>query len=118
LPSFVDWRTLIGLQSTRKLRRSTIPSAASPLPVSPAPAPPAPATPGSPSPPTANDLEAFAASLSRLSRLLGHACESLPQERVIALGEEIHHDWRVDEMATFVEGFLKGAAGGGEVRGW
>lgn len=107
-----------GLQSTRKLRRSTVPSA-SPVVLSPTPAVlPGPATPGTPSAAIASDLEAFGVSLGRLSQLLKVACETLPRDRVVALGEEINHDWRVDEMATFVEGFLKGASGGGETRGW
>jgi hypothetical protein len=36
----------------------------------------------------------------------------------MALAEEIHHDWKVDEMATFIDGFLKGAAGVSQDRTW
>lgn len=93
------------------------PSSPPPINDSASPAP-GPATPSSTVPVAVTELEAFGASLGRLSHLLKVACETLPQERVIALGGEINHDWRVDEMATFVEGFLKGAAGGGSVRGW
>lgn len=65
-----------------------------------------------------SDLAAFAASLGRLSQLLVSAGKNLDHERIGALESEIHHDWRVDEMATFVEGFLKGAAANAAGKGW
>lgn len=65
-----------------------------------------------------SDLAAFATSLGRLSQLLIGAGKSLDNERIGALESEIHHDWRVDEMATFVEGFLKGASANTAGRGW
>jgi hypothetical protein len=55
------------------------------------------------------DLIAFAQSLGKLSELLLGAATELEPESVGDLEEEIHHDWRVEEMATFVEGFVKGA---------
>lgn len=60
--------------------------------------------------PVGSDLAAFAQSLGRLSEILVGAGKELGSERIGALENEIHHDWRVDEMATFVEGFLKGAS--------
>lgn len=65
-----------------------------------------------------SDLAAFAASLGRLSQLLVNAGKHLDHERIGALESEIHHDWRVDEMATFVEGFLKGASANTVGKGW
>ncbi|RPB07195.1 hypothetical protein P167DRAFT_423701 [Morchella conica CCBAS932] len=55
------------------------------------------------------DLEAFANSLERLSRLLFAARDNLSRKQVGVLENDIHHDWKVDEMSTFVEGFLRGA---------
>lgn len=68
--------------------------------------------------PVGSDLAAFAASLGRLSQLLVTAGKNLDNERIGALESEIHHDWRVDEMATFVEGFLKGASANAVGKGW
>lgn len=65
-----------------------------------------------------SDLAAFATSLGRLSQLLVNAGKNLDNERIGALESEIHHDWRVDEMATFVEGFLKGASANAVGKGW
>lgn len=65
-----------------------------------------------------SNLAAFATSLGRLSQLLINAGKSLDNERIGALESEIHHDWRVDEMATFVEGFLKGASAKTAGREW
>jgi len=53
-----------------------------------------------------------------LAQLVSSATEVLGDERLMALAEEIHHDWKVDEMATFVDGFLKGAAGPSQDRTW
>jgi hypothetical protein len=52
----------------------------------------------------------FAASLGSLSRLLNMAAEELDDEAIEGLEDEINHDWRVQEMATFVEGYFKGAS--------
>lgn len=68
--------------------------------------------------PVGSDLAAFAISLGRLSHLLINAGKHLDSERIGALESEIHHDWRVDEMATFVEGFLKGASANGVGKTW
>lgn len=68
--------------------------------------------------PVGSDLAAFATSLGRLSHLLINAGKHLDSERIGALESEIHHDWRVDEMATFVEGFLKGASANGVGKTW
>lgn len=68
--------------------------------------------------PVGSDLAAFANSLGRLSQLLINAGKNLDSERIGALESEIHHDWRVDEMATFVEGFLKGASANAAGKGW
>jgi len=53
-----------------------------------------------------------------LAQLVSSATDVLGDERLVALAEEIHHDWKVDEMATFVDGFLKGAAGPSQDRAW
>lgn len=68
--------------------------------------------------PVGSDLAAFATSLGRLSHLLINAGKHLDSERIGALESEIHHDWRVDEMATFVEGFLKGASANAVGKTW
>ena len=81
-----------------------------------APPPPTPLSASSDSGRVRTDTVNFAASLARLAQLVSSATNVLGDERLVALAEEIHHDWKVDEMATFVDGFLKGAAGPGQDR--
>jgi hypothetical protein len=57
----------------------------------------------------AKELVAFAQGLDRLGGLLFSALEELDDEAIDDLQSEIRHDWRVEEMATFVEGYFKGA---------
>jgi hypothetical protein len=57
----------------------------------------------------AKELLEFAQGLERLGGLLFAALEELDDETVEGLQNEIRHDWRVEEMGTFVEGYLKGA---------
>lgn len=52
----------------------------------------------------------FALSLGNLSRLLKMAAEELDDDAIEGLEDEINHDWRVQEMTTFVEGYFKGAS--------
>lgn len=54
-------------------------------------------------------LRQFADALKDLSQLLTMAADELDEEAVEGLEEEIHHDWRVQEMTTFVDGYFKGA---------
>lgn len=54
-------------------------------------------------------LRQFADALRDLSQLLTMAADELDEEAVEGLEEEIHHDWRVQEMTTFVDGYFKGA---------
>jgi len=63
----------------------------------------------------AKELIEFAQGLDRLGGLLFSALEELDDEAIDDLQSEIRHDWRVEEMATFVEGYFKGARkrGGG-----
>ncbi|KAG0125344.1 hypothetical protein HOY82DRAFT_571989 [Tuber indicum] len=83
-----------------------------------APPPPTPLSASSDSSRVRTETVNFAASLSRLAGLVSSATEALGDERLMALAEEIHHDWKVDEMATFIDGFLKGAAGASQDRTW
>lgn len=55
------------------------------------------------------ELLDFTSNLERLVRILDTAAKSLPVEKLVILQNEIRHDWRVDEMATFVEGYYRGA---------
>jgi hypothetical protein len=57
----------------------------------------------------AKELVEFAQGLDRLGGLLFSALEELDDEAIDDLQSEIRHDWRVEEMATFVEGYFKGA---------
>ncbi|RPA95807.1 hypothetical protein L873DRAFT_1845775 [Choiromyces venosus 120613-1] len=83
-----------------------------------APPPPTPLSASSDSSRVRAETINFVASLSRLAQLVSSATEVLGDERLMALADEIHHDWKVDEMATFVDGFLKGAAGPSHDRAW
>ncbi|CUS11984.1 unnamed protein product [Tuber aestivum] len=83
-----------------------------------APPPPTPLSASSDSGRVRTETVNFATSLSRLAHLVSSATEVLGDERLMTLAEEIHHDWKVDEMATFVDGFLKGAAGPSQDRAW
>ncbi|KAF8535049.1 hypothetical protein BDD12DRAFT_808869 [Trichophaea hybrida] len=57
----------------------------------------------------AKELLEFAQGLERLGGLLYTALEQLDDQTVQGLQCELRHDWRVEEMGTFVEGYLKGA---------
>ncbi|KAF8248017.1 hypothetical protein K440DRAFT_643286 [Wilcoxina mikolae CBS 423.85] len=57
----------------------------------------------------AKELLEFAQGLERLGGLLYTALEELDDQTVQGLQCELRHDWRVEEMGTFVEGYLKGA---------
>lgn len=57
----------------------------------------------------ARELIEFVKSLDRLGELLYGAVKELDDQALDELQGELCHDWRVEEMATFVEGFFKGA---------
>ena len=54
-------------------------------------------------------LRQFAGELSRLSDLLMMGVNDLDTEAIEGLEEEINHDWKVVEMSTFVDGYIRGA---------
>ena len=56
----------------------------------------------------AKEVVLFAQSVERLSCLLYVALDELEDKSVIGLQRELLHDWRVLDMAIFVEGYLKG----------
>lgn len=56
----------------------------------------------------AREVVLFAQSVEKLSCLLYVALDELEDKSVIGLQRELLHDWRVSEMAIFVEGYLKG----------
>ena len=52
----------------------------------------------------------FGEGLEKLVHLIDTAVRELPDDKLETLQTELRHDWRVYEMATFVEGYFKGAS--------